>query len=106
MIKIVAVALFSVVMIAPATAAPARCLRVDEIQSTTSPDGATLVVAMRDGTVWNNHLDGPCPGLKFEGFAWVVHGGRVCEGMQTLRVLHTGQVCRLGKFVRARPAQK
>ncbi len=94
----------------PASAATV-CLQPRDMVSTTSPDGKILVVTMRDGTVWHNLLQGACPGLKFEGFVWVVRDpSGVCENSQSLKVLRTGEVCLLGKFVKqpakAKPAAK
>ena len=76
------------------------CLRTQEIRSTESKDGKTLVFKMRDGRTFVNHLQGSCPDLKFNGFDWVVRGGieEVCENIQSLRVLQSGEVCVLGKF--------
>ena len=85
------------------------CLKVRDIQSAVSADGKVLVVTMRDGTVWNNTLRGGCPGLVFNGFVWTVPStGEVCEDSQTLRVLQSRELCRLGKFVRmsARPVKR
>lgn len=87
------------------------CLQPGNIVSSTSPDGKTLVITMRDGTVWHNRLRDACPGLKFGGFSWIIHDPvGICENMQTLRVLQTGAVCMLGKFVKqpakAKPANQ
>ena len=84
----------------PALAAPV-CLRVEDIASTHSPDGKALVVTMRNGNVWENKMPGGCPGLKFDGFVWVIRGPEgVCDNTQTLQVLHTGEICQLGAFSR------
>ena len=91
-------------LVAMSFASPAlatnTCLRTRDIVSTDSKDGKTLVFKMRDGRTLVNHLQGICPDLKFEGFAWVVRGGteEVCENEQSLRVLRSGEVCVLGKF--------
>jgi hypothetical protein len=76
------------------------CLQTRDIVSTDSKDGKTLVFKMRDGSTLVNHLQGICPDLKFNGFAWVIRGGidEVCENEQTLRVLQSGEICVLGKF--------
>jgi hypothetical protein len=100
----------TLLLAAPASAAPI-CLQPRDMVSTTSPDGKILVVTMRDGTVWHNQLLGTCPGLKFEGYSWVIHDPTgVCENSQSLKVLRTGEVCLLGKFVKqpakAKPAAK
>ena len=75
------------------------CLRTQDIVSAQSRDGKTLVFKMRDGRTLVNHLQGVCPNLKFNGFSWVVRGTEeVCENMQSLRVLQSGEICVLGKF--------
>jgi len=82
------------------SAIAAICLRNQDIKSTTSPDGKTLIVRMRDGKVWQNRLQGACSDLRFNGFVWVIHGPEeICEHTQTLRVLQSGQTCVLGKFI-------
>jgi hypothetical protein len=83
---------------APAFAANV-CLDVNDIVGQSSPDGNTIVFHMRDGSVWRNVLQRPCPDLKFNGFAWTITGPHeVCENEQILRVLHSGEICSLGKF--------
>lgn len=74
------------------------CLRLRDIQDASSKDGKNLVVTMRDGTVYNNRLQGVCSQLKFEGFVWVAHNDEVCDRENTIRVLNGGQVCQLGVF--------
>ena len=96
--------IFCALIAATSFASPAwaanMCLRTEDIRSTSSKDGKTLVFKMRDGRTLVNHLQGVCPDLKFNGFDWVVRGGieEVCENIQSLRVLQSGQVCVLGKF--------
>ena len=81
-------------------AAARTCINTRDILGSTSKDGKTIDFTMRNGTIMRNHLQGICNDLRFNGFVWVVRGGdeEVCEGMQSLRVLHSGQVCVLGKF--------
>ena len=80
-------------------ASAAVCLRNKDIESTTSTDGKSLIVKMHDGKVWKNQLQGACPDLRFNGFAWVIRGPEgVCENTQSLQVLQSGQICVLGKF--------
>ena len=89
----------------PAAAQPAPapaqrvCLNNQDVRSAQSSDGKTMVFKMRNGTTYINHLQGPCPGLRFNGFAWELRGiNDICENQQTLRVLRSGEVCMLGKF--------
>ena len=83
-----------------ATPAQALCVSERDIVSTTpSKDGTQLTLKMRDGRVLVNHLQGRCSDLRFNGFVWVLRGSSgICENMQTLRVIQSGQVCLLGKF--------
>jgi hypothetical protein len=83
-----------------AVAAPPTCLQLRDIQSAKSDDGKIMKFTMRDGRVLYNRLQGVCPTLRFNGFAWNIRSGaqEVCERQQSLRVLETGEVCVLGKF--------
>jgi len=57
---------------------------------------------MRDGTIWQNDLAYPCPDLANHnsGFSMTVHGQRVCNNQQSITVVLTVMVCRLGVFHR------
>jgi hypothetical protein len=84
--------------LASAGAAPV-CLRDQDISGTKSPDGKVLIVTMRDGKVWTNKLQTPCPNLRFSGFSWTLHQpALICDDSQALRVLESGEICELGKF--------
>lgn len=75
------------------------CLQTRDIVGSSSKDGKILDFTMRNGTVYRNHLQGVCSDLKYNGFVWVIRGPEeVCENMQSLRVINSGQVCVLGKF--------
>ncbi len=79
--------------------APRICLNNQDVQSTRSDDGKTMIFRMRNGQTYINHLRGSCPGLRFNGFIWVLRGiDQICENQQSLRVLRSGEVCMLGKF--------
>ncbi len=80
--------------------AQALCVSQREIVSTTpSRDGRLLTFKLQDGRVLVNRLQGRCSDLRFNGFVWVLRGNDdICENMQTLRVLQSGQTCMLGKF--------
>ena len=88
---------------AAAFAAPAyakTCIDMRDIVSSKSTDGKTMTFKMKDGTTRVNHLQGSCPDLKFNGFAWQSHSGdtKVCENEQSFQVLQSSQICVLGKF--------
>jgi hypothetical protein len=76
------------------------CIDTRNLVSSKSTDGKTIVFKMKDGTTIVNHLQGSCPDLKFNGFAWDLRSGdtQVCENAQSLRVLRSMQICTLGKF--------
>ena len=96
--RLLAIAAFlSVFVSSPAVAN--TCLQTQDIVSAQSNDGKLMVFQMKNGQSYVNHLQGSCPDLKFNGFVWTVRGiGTVCENMQSLRVLNSGQVCVLGQF--------
>ena len=79
----------------------------DIVSSTPNDDGSAISFNMRDGSVWRNDLQGRCPDLKFDGYAWTIRnpGDRVCEHEQSLRVLRSGQVWPLGKFTQVKPSR-
>ena|SRR5579872_6251161 len=78
------------------------------VSSTPQQDGAAILFKMRDGSMWRNDLQGRCPDLKFNGYAWTLRNPdeRVCENEQSLRVLLSGEVCTLGKFTQVKPARE
>ena len=93
-------------LVAAILPAQALCVSERDIVSTTpSNDGKQLTFKMRDGRVLVNHLQGICRDLRFNGFVWVLRGTNdICENMQTLRVIQSGQTCMLGKFDPVKPA--
>jgi len=97
--KKIVIALALIVVAAPAHAAN-MCIEMRDIASSKSTDGKVLVFRMKDGTTLVNNLQGSCPDLKFNGFAWQSHSGdtKVCENEQSFTVLQSMQVCVLGKF--------
>jgi hypothetical protein len=92
--------------IQPAAAAGV-CLRLRDIKSSdAAKDGSAITFKMNDGKVYRNDLGGKCPDLWFNGFAWTLHSEQVCDGELGLRVLRSGEVCKLGKFTEVTPAPK
>jgi hypothetical protein len=81
---------------------PARtCIRSSDIQnSQPANDEKSITFTMRNGDVWRNDLHGRCSGLRFTGFAWVLHSDQICDDQQTLRVLQSGNICTIGKFTK------
>ncbi|HEY1630387.1 MAG TPA: hypothetical protein VGF56_03690 [Rhizomicrobium sp.] len=81
------------------TAGDKTCLQTRDIDHTHAVDATNVLFYMRNGQVWQNHLAGPCPGLKFHGFSYTAHDtDEVCSNEQGIRVLVTNQVCQLGAF--------
>jgi hypothetical protein len=80
-----------------ANAAP-TCLRANRIDSTNVVNSKTIDFRMNDGTVYRNSLRTPCQDAVFNGFAYVVRGGEICDNLQFIRVLRTHQLCMLGAF--------
>jgi hypothetical protein len=88
-------------------AAAAVCLNVRSIKnSDVSKDGTSITFEMKDGKIWRNDLAGSCPDAWFNGFAWTLHADTVCDNELGLRVLRSGQVCKLGKFTQITPAPR
>jgi hypothetical protein len=83
------------------------CLSTRNIANTSpAPDGTAITFRMRDGSVWRNDLRGRCPDLKWDGFSWSTSDPmeQICENEQTLKLMHTGETCGLGKFTQLQPA--
>jgi hypothetical protein len=95
-------------MAGPVVAKPKICLNLRDIASSdVSKDGSAITFKLHDGSLYRNDLLGRCPDLQFNGFAWVIRGPeQVCENMQSLRVINSGEVCLLGKFTQVTPAPK
>ncbi|HUJ47816.1 MAG TPA: hypothetical protein VLV55_11840 [Rhizomicrobium sp.] len=74
------------------------CLWQYQIDHTNYVAPQTILFHMKDGRVWRNTLKGPCPGLKYNGFAYVTHTDQICSNVVPIRVLQTGEVCALGEF--------
>jgi len=94
---IIATLALTTILVSPAWAN--MCVLVRDIVSTHSDDGKLMTFHMRDGRVLVNHLQGICSDLRYEGFIWSVPSTEdICEYQQSLKVLHSGQICVLGKF--------
>jgi hypothetical protein len=101
--KRVSMAALAGLLLAGAASGPAMadkvCLNLRDIRSSDpSPDGGSITFKMNDGKTWRNDLQGRCPDLRFNGFAWTLHQDSVCENENSFRVLRSGEVCKLGKF--------
>ena len=106
MMKTLFMAAIAATMFASGAEAAPICLRTqDMVQTDPQKDGASILFKMRDGSVWRNDLHGSCPDLRFDGFVWNVRNpdGTVCENLERIRVLRSGQICMLGKFSQVQP---
>ncbi|MEJ1970421.1 MAG: hypothetical protein WDN03_17605 [Rhizomicrobium sp.] len=90
---------------APAIAAAPVCLKTEWIDRTTVVNPKTILFRMKDGKVWRSDLRTACNGLRFNGFVYVTHFDEICGGAQSIRVLNSGEVCLLGRFVPNAPGK-
>ena len=75
------------------------CLYPHEVDHTQVVDASTVLFHMKDGKIWKNTLKGPCPGLKFHGFAYVSNDvDEICSNAMPISVIESGEVCSLGAF--------
>lgn len=76
------------------------CLKSIQIDRTEVPNESTILFHMKDGKTWENKLrNGPCVGLRFNGFVYVATPpDQICGNLQTIRAIQTGSVCVLGPF--------
>jgi hypothetical protein len=103
------VGLLLVVGIGPAAAqsdpGPERCISLNRVDRTEVIDDRTLIFHMRNGTIYLNHLERECPGLRREErFMYSPTGNRLCD-VDTITVLEQwgfgltrGFTCGLAEF--------
>jgi hypothetical protein len=87
----------------PALAEPI-CVRSFLIHDTKVIDATTIDFHLIDGTVYRNTLPSPCLGLRFHGFVYVTHIDQICDNLQSIRVLESHDICKLGAFSKLPPA--
>jgi hypothetical protein len=100
--KLVLLLSLGIAGVSPAIAGPV-CLNSYQVDRTTVLNAKTILFRMKNGTVWRNTLRTSCSGLLFNGFAYTLQTSDICDNLQTIRVLRTGEVCVLGKFSRELP---
>jgi hypothetical protein len=61
-------------------------------------DPQTILFTMPNGKVWVNRLSSPCRGLMFHGFEYTTRQDELCSNQTSIRVIESGQVCKLGAF--------
>ena len=95
------------VMALPAQAAPV-CLQTILIDHTSVKDASTVLFYLKNGQVWRNTLQTPCPSILMHGFKMGVGGGdnKVCSNQMPIQTLVTHQTCALGEFTPYTPPSK
>jgi hypothetical protein len=85
---------------APAFAeTPPSCLHADEVDHTHALNDHQILFYMRGNKVWLNTLQYGCTTLPIQqGFVWSSSFPEYCANSETIRVVRTGEVCRLGDF--------
>lgn len=81
------------------------CLASYMIDHTDIPDDSTILFTMRDHTVYRNHLDHPCFGLRLDtrGFTYEPTdpgSDTICSNLVLIRTNTDHLTCALGEFVK------
>ena len=75
------------------------CLKADEVDHTQVLNDRQILFYMRGKKVWLNTLAGRCATLPIQdGFAWSSSFDEYCANVETIRVIRTGESCKLGEF--------
>ena len=75
------------------------CLRTQDVDHTQVLNDHQILFYMRGQKIWLNTLQSRCITLpNQEGFTWSSAFPEFCGGAETIRVVRTGEVCRLGQF--------
>lgn len=90
----------------PAQAAPV-CLQMILIDHTSVKDQNTVLFYLRNGQVWRNTLQAPCPSILMHGFEMNFRSAdKVCSNQMPIHTLVTHQTCALGEFTPYTPPGK
>lgn len=94
---------------APAWAAPAVCIDSYRIDHTEVPDDLHILFHMRDHSIYQASMQGPCTGLRQDtrGFTYEAIPGsdEICGNLLTIRLNTTHAVCMVGAMSEIRPAR-
>jgi hypothetical protein len=84
------------------------CLQTILIDHTSVKDPNTVLFYLKNGQVWRNTLQAPCPSITMHGFEMSVRTGadKVCSNEMTIHTLVTHQTCSLGEFTPYAPPAK
>jgi hypothetical protein len=75
------------------------CLKADEVDHTQVLNDHQILFYMRGKQVWLNTLGGRCATLPIQdGFTWSSSFDEYCSNVETIRVIQTGEFCKLGEF--------
>jgi len=89
-----------------ASAAPAladqsssSCLPADDVNHTQVLNDHQILFYMRNKKIWLNTLQARCVSLPIqEGFSFSSAFSEYCPNTETIRVVRSGEVCKLGGF--------
>jgi hypothetical protein len=87
---------------------PSVCLASYNIDHTDIPDDSNILFTMRDHTVYRNHLDQPCFGLRNDtrGYTYeptVPGSDEICSNLVIIHLNTFHNVCALGPFTKISP---
>lgn len=74
------------------------CLQSSQIDHTEIVNKNLILFYMNGKKVWANTLPAPCGMDRSDGFIWRNSLPQYCDNLETVKIIRTGQVCRLGKF--------
>lgn len=74
------------------------CLQTFQIDHTEILSKTQILFYMNGKKIWVNTLPSPCSMDNTDGFVWRSSIPQYCDNLETIKIIRTGQVCRLGKF--------
>jgi hypothetical protein len=74
------------------------CLQTFQIDHTEILNKNQILFYMNGKKIWVNTLPSPCSMDNTDGFVWRSSIPQYCDNLETIKIIRTGQVCRLGKF--------
>ena len=74
------------------------CLQSNLVDHTEILSKTQILFYMTGKKVWLNTLPSPCSMDNTDGFVWRTSINQYCDNLEIIKIIRTGQVCRLGKF--------
>ncbi len=74
------------------------CVQSNLIDHTEILNKTQILFYMTGKKIWLNTLPSPCSMDNTDGFVWKSSIPQYCDNLETIKIIRTGQVCRLGKF--------